>query len=179
MKAVEQYFQVVLLIMLHIFVRLFTLKSVWQASNYYSRVVLCAIFNTLQNDFNLSLKPSTTAVKAFSTIYTLVVVTFWVVCKPKLEVLSSLKLTVCLLELGNSVFPVYSWLDSSLLQYTAGFSRVFLSFLAFICSKDRQVNQGEEEFPTIDAKNNTDEVEKPTENTGDTSNNFIIIVLER
>lgn len=58
-------------------------------------------------------------------------------------------------------------------------SRVFLSFLAFIFSKDRQVNQGEEEFPTIDAKNNTDEVEKPTENTGDTSNNLIIIVLER
>ena len=123
MKADEQYFQVVLLIMLHIFVRLFTLKRVWQVSEYYSRVVLCAIFNTLQNDFNLSLKPSTTAVKAFSTIYTLVVVTFWVVCKPKLEVLSSLKLTV--LSLG-------AWLFSLLCLHVTWFVRlaIYRRFLA-------------------------------------------------
>ena len=50
---------------------------------------------------------------------------------------------------------------------------MFLSFLAFLCLKDREGNP-EEEFPTMETYNNTDEVEEPTENTGEMNNSFIL-----
>lgn len=63
-----------------------------------------------------------------------------------------------------------TWLITFYARNISPVSHVFLSFLAFtICSKDREVDQ-EGEFPTIDAKNNTEEVEEPTENTGETKN---------
>lgn len=55
---------------------------------------------------------------------------------------------------------------------------MFLSILAFICSIEREVTL-EEEFRTIDAKNNTDEIEEPIENTGKMDNNFIVKGYQR
>ena len=51
---------------------------------------------------------------------------------------------------------------------------MFLSFLAFLCLKGRESNLEDLEFPTIEANNNTDEVDEPTENTGEMDNNFIV-----
>ena len=51
---------------------------------------------------------------------------------------------------------------------------MFLLFLAFLCLKDRESNPEDLEFPTLEANNNTDEVDEATENTGEINNNFIV-----
>ena len=51
---------------------------------------------------------------------------------------------------------------------------MFLLFLAFLCLKDRESNPEDLEFPTLEANNNTNEVDEATENTGEINNNFIV-----
>ena len=57
-------------------------------------------------------------------------------------------------------------------QFPLLFSHVFVVPCISLL-KDRESNL-EEEFPTLEANNNTDEVEEPTENTGEMNNNFVV-----